>query len=226
MKLVIFDCDGTIVDSQATICSAMNLAFAGRGLASPSRMDVLSVIGLSLPEAFAVLAPGETAATRTDLAERYKAAFPLAGGMPKPHDPLFPGAKTAIEALARRGDVVLGIATGKSRRGVARLLDQEAWHPHFRTIQTADDHPSKPHPSMIEQAMRETGIGREATVIVGDTTFDIEMGRNAGVATIGVTWGYHGLNALNAAGAHGIAGAFDVLPAEIDRVLAITGRRA
>lgn len=220
MKLVIFDCDGTLVDSQNAICAAMDLAFSGLDLVPPRRIEVLSVVGLSLPEAFEVLAPDQPAPVRAALAEAYKAAFPRHAPSPLPRDPLFDGAKSAIEALARRHDIVLGIATGKSRRGVDRLLDQEGWHGLFRTIQTADDHPSKPHPSMIATAMREAEIGQDRTVIVGDTTFDITMGLNARVATIGVGWGYHDVGVLEQAGAHAIVSAFDAVEATVDRLLA------
>lgn len=219
MKLVIFDCDGTLVDSQEAICAAMDRAFAGMGLMAPRRIDVLSVVGLSLPEAFAVLAPDRSPAVLLELAERYKAAFPSHMPSAIPRDPLFTGAKVTVEGLACRDDIRLGIATGKSKRGVVRLLDQEGWHGHFCTIQTADDHPSKPHPSMIETAMREADIGPERTVIVGDTTYDVEMGLAAGVATIGVTWGYHPEDRLRAAGAHTIVSAFDAVEAAVERLI-------
>jgi phosphoglycolate phosphatase len=224
MKLVIFDCDGTLVDSQNAICAAMVHAFGGLGLTPPSRLEVLGVVGLSLPEAFEVLAPRESALVRAELAERYKSAFPRHEPSPIPRDPLFDGAKTAVETLAARHDIVLGIATGKSRRGVIRLFDQEGWHDLFQTIQTADDHPSKPHPSMIDEAMRETDIPPDRTVIVGDTTYDVTMGLNAGVSTIGVSWGYHDVSALERAGAHAIVSAFDTVETAIDRLLADAGK--
>ena len=115
---------------------------------------------------------------------------------------------------------MLGIATGKSRRGVDAIFERLGLHPYFVTIQTADGHPSKPHPSMIRAAIHETGAAAESTVMIGDTVFDIEMAKNAEVAGVGVTWGYHPVDQLKLAGAHEIVtGYADLLPA-IDRLLA------
>ena len=191
MKLVIFDCDGTIVDSQAGIVLSMNHAFKSLHMTPPARARTLAVVGLSLPEAFSVLAPEAEYDTRRELAERYKSAFRDLDHDPSDSEGLFPDAKDIIGALAKRGDLVLGIATGKSRRGVDRLIEAEGWHGVFSTIQTADEHPSKPHPSMIHTAMRETGVDRKDTIMIGDTTYDIDMARAANVGALGVTWGYH-----------------------------------
>jgi phosphoglycolate phosphatase len=217
MKLVIFDCDGTLVDSQAAIFATMQLAFGRLDLPAPARMHVLGVIGLSLPEAFAILAPAESPTVRAALVEAYRAGFSQTRDSGTYHnDPLFPGMHDAVTALSGRDEVVLGVATGKSKRGVARLLDREGWHNHFLTIQTADDHPSKPHPSMIFKAMADAGVGPEATVMVGDTTFDIEMARSADVGAVGVGWGYHRPEQLVRAGAHVVAETGDALVATID----------
>lgn len=219
MNLVIFDCDGTIVDSQAGIVLSMEHAFKSLRMTPPTRAQTLSVVGLSLPEAFSMLAPEAESETRRDLAEKYKLAFRELDLDPADHDGLYPGAKDVIEALAMRENYVLGIATGKSRRGVDRLLAVNSWQNHFATIQTADDHPSKPHPSMILKAMAETGAAANATVMIGDTTYDIQMARAAGAGAIGVTWGYHAPDELQDAGADVIVDDYSELPAAISKLL-------
>jgi phosphoglycolate phosphatase len=218
MQLVIFDCDGTLVDSQHNITAAMALAFAAHGLAVPERQAVLGVVGLSLAEAFTVLAPEAELALRASLAEHYRSAF-ADGHLQRGHEPLYPGIRETIHHLAGRDDVVLGMATGKSRRGVARVLAQEGWTGHFLTIQTADDHPSKPHPSMILTAMAEAGVGPESTVMIGDTTFDVEMALGARAGALGVAWGYHHPERLRAAGAHDVITTGDALIGAIEQRL-------
>jgi phosphoglycolate phosphatase len=226
MKLVIFDCDGTIVDSQAGIVLSVQHAFKSLRMTPPSREKTLSVVGLSLPEAFAVLAPEAESGTCSELAERYKSAFRELNRNAADYDILFPMAKEVVEALAARPDVMLGMATGKSRRGVDRLFEREGWHEHFVTIQTADDHPSKPHPSMILQAMRETDMAPSATIMIGDTTYDVEMARSAGAGAIGVAWGYHHHSELSDAGAHTIVDQFTALPDALERVIGELSRAA
>ena len=204
MKLVIFDCDGTLVDSQHAICAAMEHAFRMAQLPIPTRADILDLVGLSLPQTFAVLAAAYPVEIRAALAEHYRSDFPAKREQAMLHDPLFPGIRDVVTALEGRDDVLLGIATGKSKRGVARLLDREGWQRHFFTIQTADDHPSKPHPSMIVRAMAESGAEPAATIMVGDTSYDMEMACSAGVRAIGVGWGYHTADRLLQAGAHAV----------------------
>ncbi|WP_439576054.1 HAD-IA family hydrolase [Phreatobacter sp.] len=195
MKLVIFDCDGTLVDSQHLIVAAMAGAFAGVGRVPPPRATTLSVVGLSLVEAFSELVGPDDPAIPA-LIEGYKGSFQALRADPAATEPLFSGAAEAVRALAARDDVLLGIATGKSQRGVRVVLGHHGLFDLFSTIQTADDAPSKPHPAMIAQAMAAVGASPHETVMIGDTTFDLAMAQAAGVAAIGVSWGYHPRAAL------------------------------
>jgi phosphoglycolate phosphatase len=214
-RLVVFDCDGTLVDSQNGIVASMTGAFESLGLATPERGRILSIVGLSLHEAMARLADPGDAAAIPELVRRYKAGFSALRADAGHAEPLYDGVPEAIERLAMRDEVLLGIATGKSQRGVARLLERHGLAGRFATIQTADDAPSKPHPAMLLQAMRATGARPEATVMIGDTTFDMEMARNARAHGVGVDWGYHPGAALRTAGAGSVLGHM----AELDRVL-------
>jgi phosphoglycolate phosphatase len=210
MKLVLFDVDGTLIDSQQMICAAMQRAYESHGLVCPPVPQVLSIVGLSLAEAFQKLSVG-TDHPLESLAERYKQAFFDLRAAGKEASPLYPGVRETLDALKRRPDVVLGLATGKSVRGVNAMLDQHDLHGVFATIQTSDTAPSKPHPDMVLQAMRETGMGPENTVLIGDTGYDIAMARAAGATGIGVAWGYHPVEDLHAAGAHTVLDTFEAL---------------
>jgi phosphoglycolate phosphatase len=204
MRLVIFDCDGTLIDSQHAIVDSMSLAFSSHGLPAPARAEVLGVVGLSLPEALAVLAPGESEVVRRQLVAAYRDGTATIRELKRHSEVLYEGVAATVAALIACPETILGIATGKSKRGVARLLAQEGWEGAFLTIQTADDHPSKPDPSMIRKAMAEAGTAPHDTVMIGDTTFDMEMARNAGVGALGVSWGYHAPDRLTRAGAHAV----------------------
>lgn len=201
MKLIVFDCDGTLVDSQHMICTAMQKAFGDHALPCPPRERLLSIVGLSLAEAFHRLGEGADGFPVASLVERYKNAFFLLRQSDEFLEPLYPGAREAVEELSARGDVRLGIATGKSQRGVRAVLDRHGLLARFHTIKTADDAPSKPHPGMLIAAMAEAGVEPSQTTLVGDTTYDIEMARAAGAAAIGVSWGYHSPDMLHQSGA-------------------------
>ncbi|MEZ5844746.1 MAG: HAD-IA family hydrolase [Hyphomicrobiaceae bacterium] len=220
MKLVVFDCDGTIVDSQHLIVEAMTRGFAGEGLVAPGRNEILSVVGLSLPQAVGVLMPGAAPDAVMRVAEGYKAAFGALRRDPAHHEPLFDGLAATIDALSARDDMLLGIATGKSRRGVDALLERTGLADRFVTIQTADDNPSKPSPVMLLRALSEAGgISADRAVMIGDTTFDIDMALSARMKAIGVAWGYHPVAALEGRGAHVIASAGSELVSLVDRLI-------
>lgn len=223
LKLVIFDVDGTLVDSQAHIVAAMAAAFEGARMAAPGRDATLSIVGLSLPVAIARLVPDLDATTQARIVEGYRDAFArlrLENGAAL--SPLYPGAGAVLEALTGQADVLLGIATGKSRRGMAHLMEVHGLGRFFQTVQVADDHPSKPHPSMIAACLKETGVDTEHAVILGDTVFDMEMARNAGIRALGVDWGYHPREHLLAAGAAEVLGGFDEVGAALQRIWAET----
>ncbi|MBZ4021146.1 HAD family hydrolase [Rhodobacter sp. TJ_12] len=217
MKLALFDVDGTLSDSQAHILAAMTQAFAGQGLAVPSRERVLSIVGLSLPIAIAQLAPAQDAATQAALVEGYKQSY-FTGRAASPA-PLYPGAKDCCLRLAAREDMLLGMATGKSRRGVDALIAHHGLGGLFVTQQVADDNPSKPHPAMVLAALREAGVEPSDAVMIGDTTYDVNMAHAAGVTAIGVSWGYHPVADLVAAGAERIVTSFAELEAAIAEML-------
>lgn len=215
-RLVVFDVDGTLIDSQNHIFAAMEHAFAATGATLPAREAVLAIVGLSLPVAVARLVPQLSDDTRAGIVAAYKASFGHLRATTL--SPLFPGAADALQALRARPEVVLGVATGKSRRGLSHILDAHGLDGYFVTTQVADDHPSKPHPSMLRAALAETGTTAARAVMIGDTTFDIEMGRAAGMATVGVAWGYHPAAALAAAGADRVIARFSELVPALDEL--------
>ncbi|KQN35535.1 haloacid dehalogenase [Sphingomonas sp. Leaf407] len=204
-KLAVFDCDGTLADGQANICRAMALAFADAALPAPDPRAVRRIVGLSLPQAVALLAPAIGEAGHQTVAEGYKRHFRamrIDGRLLE--EPLFPGIAELLDRLIDAG-WRLGVATGKSDRGLALLLAHHGLSRHFVTLQTADRHPSKPDPAMLLAAIAEAGATRETTVMIGDTAFDMGMARAGGTRAIGVEWGYHPPAELVAAGADALA---------------------
>ena len=203
-RLAIFDCDGTLVDGQAAVCEAMEAAFLVAGLPAPDRQQVRRIVGLSLPQAIRLLAPDQPEAQRGRIDAAYRQAFRAARESGALAEPLYAGIAELIAALADAG-WTLAVATGKSRRGLDHCLAQHGLTARFASLQTADDHPSKPHPAMIAAALAETGVDRADAVMIGDTVFDIDMAAAAGVRAIGVAWGYHTVQELHGAGAAAVA---------------------
>ncbi len=210
VRLVVFDCDGTLVDSQHAVVEAMRAAFTGFGREAPAPAAIRRTIGLSLPVAMAELWPEGSRDDWEALTAGYRTTAMAMRGRGQHHEPLYPGAAETIAALDDAG-YLLGVATGKSQRGLRATLERFNLTARFVTLQTADDAPSKPHPAMLRQAMAEAGAAPGETVLVGDTVFDIEMALNAGAAAIGVSWGYHATEDLHAAGAHLVVDSFPEL---------------
>jgi len=218
LRLVVFDVDGTLVDSEADIVRALTRAFEATGRIAPEPAALRATIGMSIESAMAHLAPEAGEGGWARLAEGYRRAYfeERARRGAAELSPLFPGVREMLARLAEDPWILLGIATGKSRRGLTALIEAHGLEGVFATTQVADDHPSKPHPSMLLTAMAETGVAPERAVMVGDTRYDIDMARAARVKSIGVGWGAHPPATL---GADALIGGFDELPAAIDRLI-------
>ncbi|MCK0069519.1 HAD-IA family hydrolase [Kordiimonas laminariae] len=218
-KLVIFDCDGTLVDSQHMIIGSMHDTFDKAGFERRTDQEVRAIVGLSLYEAIASLLPNERADVHAAMTNDYKQIFydrrTRQGVGP---DPLYDGTREALVALNDAG-YLLGVATGNSRRGLDRVLVEHDLTDFFVTLQTADGHPSKPHPSMILTALAEAGSSPDNAVMIGDTSYDIMMSVKAGTAPIGVNWGYHSEDILAEVGAKHIASHYDQVPALVQAAI-------
>lgn len=214
MKLVVFDVDGTLVDSQALILSAMQAGLAAADLPPLPDRQVLSIVGLSLPVAVSTLVPDAAPRAQGQVVEGYRRAY--MSRRLSDEAPLYPGARDCLDALAGRDDVLLAVATGKSRRGLDAILDHHGLARHFVALETADGNPSKPHPAMLLAACETAGVDPSRAAMIGDTVFDMQMARSAGVAGLGVSWGYHDSAALSAEGVE-VASDFPALMAMIER---------
>ncbi|GAA6188122.1 HAD-IA family hydrolase [Litorivita sp. NS0012-18] len=201
LRLIIFDVDGTLVDSQGDILAAMGFAFERAQMPAPAREAILSIVGLSLPEAFARLAPQLDGALRAQMVEWYKDAYVSLRAQigAAQSSPFYPHAHEVLKTLAAVPENLLAVATGKSRRGLDKLLDGHGLTGFFINEQVSDHHPSKPNPSMLLAALSETGVAAANAVMIGDTSYDMEMAAAAGIAGIGVSWGYHPRESLGAA---------------------------
>lgn len=219
LSLVVFDVDGTLIDSQKHIHASMGAAFAALRLDAPDIASVRNIVGLSLPVAIARLAPD--GAPVDELVEAYKNAYT---GNPSPDlSPLYEGAMGCLDRLSSTEGVLLGIATGKGRRGLDLMMELHGLQGRFQTVQHADANPSKPSPEMLFKALSETGMGADRSVMIGDTSYDMEMGRHAGMQAWGVAWGYHDVDTLHKAGAHRIFDSFAELEAQLLEWHGLTG---
>ncbi|MBB6250036.1 HAD-IA family hydrolase [Nitrospirillum iridis] len=220
-RLALFDCDGTLVDSQHAIIAAMAAGFASQGLAPPPDEAVRRQVGLSLEVAIlGLLPPGADLGAVAGIAAVYKGAFHQNRAHGGTVEPLYPGLVEALDALEAAG-FLLGIATGKSHRGLVATLDHHGLNGRFLTLQTADRAPGKPAPDMALRAMAEAGADPATTVVIGDTSYDMEMARHARVAALGVAWGYHAPADLLAAGAAHVCHDYAEVPAAVAALIRV-----
>ena len=214
-SLVILDCDGTLVDSAAHIAAVFNETVASFGYASLTTERVARVIGLSLDDALGRLLPDCPAAVRPRIIHAYRARYAIDGAG---RDPLFTGVREFLDAVRREGRW-LAMATGKSRAGALRVIAEHELGDYFATIRTGDVCRPKPHPEMLVQILDELGLPADRAVMVGDTTFDVEMAHSAGMRAIGVGWGAHDPNELAQAGAELVVPRLQDLARHLPRLL-------
>lgn len=216
LKLAVFDVDGTLIDSRRVITEAMSRAFKRAGLGEIGYERTRTIVGLELTEAVLHLAPADYPAERIpELATYYKQAFVEMRSEAGFDEPLYDGARETVERLADEG-WLLGVATGKSRRGLDIAFEHHGLHAYFQTLQTVDVARGKPDPHMVLEAMAATGVHPEQTVVIGDTSWDMRMARAARTAAHGVSWGFHTAEEITAGGAHSVHHRFEDLNAALD----------
>ncbi len=214
--LLLFDCDGTLVDSQHIISDAMASTFSEHGLPEPTIEATRGVIGLSLPIAIGTLLGEPLGERDARMADSYRRHFQVLRSAPGFVEPLFPGAAECLARLSTRSELVLGMVTGKSRRGVRSVCAFHGLEETFRVVRTADECVSKPHPSMVLECCEEARVAPSRTIVVGDTRYDMEMAAAAGAGAIGVGWGYHNEAELVASGASIVIDSFDDLEGAVE----------
>ena len=217
LRLVLFDVDGTLIDSQGSILAAMTACFERVSLPVPDSTAILAIVGFSLPHAMERLVPEQSDAVQNRLVAGSKQAYHaqrLAQGAAD--SPLYPGARGVTESLNGQDDILLGVATGKSQRGLDALLEAQGLDRYFTTRQNAVHRSSKPHPVIIEAAVVKTGVAPQQAVMVGDTSFDMDMASAAQAAGVGVSWGYHNRPALRAA--RDVIDSFEQLPDALAKI--------
>jgi phosphoglycolate phosphatase len=224
-ELILFDLDGTLVDSRAGIVHCTRRAFEAHGLAVPDEASIARVVGLSLELALERLLPEGAEHLVLEVTRAYRETALAMRTDPTYEEPLFPGIRAMLDGL-RRPELHLGVATGKNLRGLRSALERHGLLGHFTTLQTPDTAPSKPHPGMVERAVAECGVESGRTIMVGDSTFDMEMAQNAGIPAVGVSWGYHTVRELRAAGAAVIIERAEELPDALRTCAPIPAREA
>ncbi|MBO6561754.1 MAG: HAD-IA family hydrolase [Nisaea sp.] len=219
LRLVVFDMDGTLIDSQHHIIASMTRAFSENGFAAPAPASIRTGVGLPLETIFRSLLPEQDPEVYQRLVVAYRDDHRSKLDRGERDEPLMPGAREVIERLDAAG-YLIALATGKGTRGARHALEVHGLIDYFVSIQTANTAPGKPHPGMLLQAMDEAGVEARDTVMVGDTVYDLETARNASVASVGVTWGYHERDALQSYGAGALIDHFDDLDGAVERLLA------
>lgn len=218
MRLVIFDLDGTLIDSASFIVSAVEDAFRAAGESVPDKRAIRGISGITAREGLAMLAPNASSEQIDLITHHYRARYRSGAGLHS--EPLFAGALAALDRLQADPENILAVATGKSYGGAATLLERHGLIDRFLSVETPDHNRGKPDPQMIETAMAKAGIDRESTVMIGDTVHDMRMARSAKVGAIGVAWGYHEREELVEAGADIVLDTFEQLD---EAVLRLTG---
>ena len=220
--LAIWDVDGTLVDSRETIAWCMAEGFASQGLPRPTYDETRRIVGLTLLFAIETMTPSLAPALQAGIADGYRAAFQALHADPAYKEPLYPGAAELLERLTEAG-WRQAVATGKSRRGLDRVVAANGWGGRFVSLHSSDDGPGKPDPAMVLAALDATGTPPIRAVMIGDTSHDMRMGRAGGVRAIGVTWGFHTADELREGGADAVCESFDELEAELLTPLPLAG---
>ncbi len=219
MRLVVFDLDGTLINSEALIIETVRESFGSLGQAIPTDDAIRAISGITARDAMAILAPGLDEARIDLILNAYRSTYMQKAGLAR--EPMFDGALAALDRLQEDPETILAVATGKGHAGAITLLERHDIIGRFHSIQTPAHNRGKPDPQMIETAMERAGIGREATVMIGDTSHDMKMARNAGVKALGVSWGYHTVPELESAGAHRVIHQMDELVDAVNELLEV-----
>lgn len=220
LKLAAFDLDGTLLDSIPSIIAGVSACWDALGFPEVTPDQIRNIIGLPWEQSIEMLMPGAGAAEVAMIKEYHaEIARGERTGPQRPPETVFPGAADMLDRLEENG-YVLAIVTSRSNRRFQDIIDRAGLAGRFVTMKTADQGPGKPNPFLLNEAMKEAGVDRENTVMIGDTTYDVLTARNAGTGAVGVTWGVHPADKLHGAGAHHVTDAFDDLHDVIDGLVA------
>lgn len=217
MRLVIFDLDGTLIDSVALIVETVTKAFTEVNEPVPDERAIRAISGITATEAMGILVPGASPERIATIMESYRAHYRSNAGVAR--EPMFKGALEALDRLQADPATILAVATGKGYNGAVTLLERHGIIGRFNSIQTPDNNRGKPDPQMIHTAMARAGASQAQAVMIGDTVHDMRMARAARVGAVGVTWGYHEKAELLAEGADIVIDDFADLDGAIDRLL-------